>query len=858
MEEELKGIVERVTYHNQSNGWSVLRVQPLDRSLAVVGVLVHQVTVFAGATMRFLGQWSEHPRFGRQFKASAALELKPATAAALEKYLGSGLIKGVGPKTAKKIVRHFGDGTLDVFEKEIERLTEVSGIAAIKLQSISTAWREHRAIRDVMLFLQGHGISTLFAVRIYQEYGDQAIVVVGAEPYRLAEDIYGIGFFSADRVALSLGFAGDGDPRLMAAIRHVLAAGREMGHCYLTRAQVAEGVNRLLKLNIDDRVVGLLQRMATEGKLMVRMLPDAQGAVQACYYAKTIYFEEDLVARRVKALLGPALLTLDPKRVTSWLTRHCRAQALELSPEQLEAVAGIAAQRFAILTGGPGCGKTTATKVLVRLLEAMDQRVLLAAPTGRAAQRLGEVVGREARTIHRLLEWQGRGFKRHESNPLDCDFLIIDECSMLDISLSAALLRAVPPDGQLLFIGDPDQLPPVGAGNVLRDLMATGLVPCFCLTKVFRQAAASAIIRFAHQINRGVIPQIASPFQYPERWRDGTDCLFMDSDEASQEQLEFLGRVRRRFAEDHAQFRASVDPCEFRLQDALAPHESELIPPAKFRHVKIEELLQAETRAEELKALLKRVHPWSSLHYGLAAVEVVKQLYSQWIPKYRGQRQRQKQGQWSGQRPEPESGPESESRPGSGARAEVGSKGKSAAGVEIQLLTPMTRGTLGTRNLNAVLQEEVNPPRVGLPEIRFGARILRRDDRVIHTRNNYDLGVFNGDIGIISAIDHENQTCEVTFSPDERRVLYRRDQLSELDLAYAITIHKSQGSEFAVVIIPVLTQHYRMLFRNLIYTGLTRARQLAILVGSRRALALAIKNQDIAVRQAALVELLRS
>lgn len=826
-QDELKGIVQRITYHNPDNGWSVLRVQPFDQRLEPVTVVVHQTRVFAGATMRFRGEWADHPRFGRQFKATEALEIKPATAAALEKYLGSGLIRGVGPKTAKKIVSHFGDQTLEVFEGEIARLTEVPGIAAGKLKSISAAWQEHRAIREVMLFLQGQGISTLFAVRIYKEYGDQAVAVVSADPYRLAEDIYGIGFFSADRVALGLGFAADGDPRLMAAIRHVLAAGREEGHCYLTLAQVDQGVRELLELDPGARIAGLLARMEAAGKLMVRLLPDEQGAPRPCYYSKTIYFEEQTVAARIRALLAP--VAVDANRLEAWLDRHCRGQELELSPEQRQAVAGIAGRRFAILTGGPGCGKTTTTKVLVRLLEAMSKKVLLAAPTGRAAQRLGEVVGREARTIHRLLEWQATGFKRRAEHPLECDFLIVDECSMLDVSLAAALLQALPPAGQLLMIGDPDQLPPVGAGNVLRDLIASGAPPCFRLRKVFRQAAASAIIRFAHQINEGEIPRIDSPFRHPERWQDDSDCLFIDSDEATQEQLHFLHRVRQHFAAQPTGFALSdpeADPYQFRLQEAVIPYETELSVPAKFRHVDLAQLRRAETRVEELKTILRRVHPWSSLNYGLAAVEVVKKLYREWIPKYRGK------------------------------------------GTEIQVLTPMTRGSLGTRNLNAVLQAEVNPAGPGRPEIQIGDRLFRQGDRVIHTRNNYDLGVFNGDIGVIAAIDHESQTCAVAFPPDasnhrghdvsdQRRVLYRRDQLPELELAYAITIHKSQGSEFAAVIIPVLTQHYRMLFRNLIYTGLTRARQLAVLVGSRRALALAVSNQDTSIRQTALVQLLR-
>ena len=836
-QDELKGIVERVTYHNPENGWSVLRVQPFDRRSDAVYVLVHQMQVFAGATMRFLGQWSEHPRYGRQFKADTALEVKPASAAALEKYLGSGLIKGVGPKTARKIVRHFGEQTLDVFEQEIERLTEVPGIAETKLKSISAAWQEHRAIREVMLFLQGHGISTLFAVRIYKEYGDQAIATVSADPYRLAEDIFGIGFFSADRVALSLGFARDGEPRLMAAIRHVLAAGREQGHCYLTLAQVIAGVRELLELDIAPRAEGLLAQMAAAGKLMVRTLADNQGNPLTCYYSKTLYYDEETVATQVKALLAP--VKVEQQRVADWLERYCRTQSLELSDQQRQAVAGIVGRRFAILTGGPGCGKTTATRVLVRLLEAMGHRVLLAAPTGRAAQRLGEVVGREARTLHRLLEWQGSGFKRRADNPLEGDFFIIDECSMLDISLSAALLRAVPPEGQVLFIGDPDQLPPVGAGNVLRDLLNVAAVPAFRLTQVFRQAAASAIVRYAHQVNRGEVPPIDSPFQHPERWRQDCDCLFFDADEATQEQLHFLGRVRRHFAPDHGRFREQADPFSFRLEEAVRPYESEFELPEKFRHVDLDQLLRAETRSAELKALLKKVHPWSALHYGLSAVEVVKKLYREWIPKYRGRGSE---------------GPESQGLASEGQASQ--GRGSKGPGLEIQVLSPMTRGSLGTRNLNEVLQAEVNPAGPGRPELQLGERLFRLGDRVIHTRNNYDLEVFNGDIGTISAVDIEAQTCEVTFPPDGRRVTYRRDQLPELELAYAITIHKSQGSEFAAVIMPVLSQHYRMLFNNLVYTGLTRARKLAVLVGSRRALALAVHNRDTAVRQSALVQLL--
>jgi exodeoxyribonuclease V alpha subunit len=807
--ETLRGIVDRVTFHNPDNGWSVLRVFPFDSPSQQETVIVHQMKVFAGATMEFQGAWTTHPRFGRQFKAVKAVEKKPASAAALEKYLGSGLIKGVGPKTAKKIVSHFGEQALDIFEERIERLTEVPGIARKKLETISLAWAEHRAIRDVMMFLQSHGISTLFAVRIYKEYGDNAIPYVTEDPYRLANDFYGIGFFSADKVALSIGLATDSAERLTAAIKHVLAASREFGHCYLTEGQILSQVNELLQMEIGDRLPGLLDAMRRNGDLMVRELAATGEAPERCYYSKTLYYDELYVAKRVASLRMPP--PADPQRVRTWIRLYCKAKGISLSPEQAAAVQGIVCEPFSILTGGPGCGKTTTTRVLAKLLEAMKARVLLAAPTGRAAQRMSEVIGTESRTIHRLLEWQTGRFKKNEEHPLEVDFLIVDECSMLDISLTAALLKAVPARSQVLFIGDADQLPAVGAGNVLKDLIASGAVPCFRLTQVFRQAQESLIIRYAHQINHGEFPHIDSPFNKPAIWRQGADCLFLDSDEATREQLGFVARVKR-----HREMKptgldrepeSDSNPYEFRIAEPVVPYETELVIPPKFQHVDIEKLLAAESRIEELLAIVKKVHPWSSLHYGLAASDVVRKLYLEWIPKYLG------------------------------------------AGVEIQIITPMTRGSLGTLSLNRMIQESANPARPGKSELQVGERIFRAGDRVIHRRNNYDLGVFNGDIGVIRAIDNTELTCVVAFLPDGREVAYQRDDIPELDLAYAITIHKSQGSEFGAVIIPVLTQHFKMLFRNLIYTGLTRARDLAVFVGTRKALAMAVKNQDTSRRQ---------
>jgi exodeoxyribonuclease V alpha subunit len=383
---------------------------------------------------------------------------------------------------------------------------------------------------------------------------------------------------------------------------------------------------------------------------------------------------------------------------------------------------------------------------------------------------------------------------------------------MLDINLTASLLKAVPDTSQVLFIGDADQLPSVGAGNVLKDMIASSKVPCFRLTQIFRQAQASRIIKYAHQINRGNLPHIESPFNKPEIWQDGTDCLFMDSDEATKEQITFINKVKRL---SDAGLNATVDGLyEFRVNEEVAPYETEIKIPAKFQHVNIEEVCNSETRVEELMAVLKKVHPWSSLHYGLSAAEVIRKLYTEWIPKYFGR------------------------------------------DCEIQVLSPMTRGSLGTVSMKQMLQETANPAKEGISQLKVGERIFRQGDRVIHRRNNYNLGVFNGDIGTIQEIDNRELTCTVAFFPDNRQVLYQKEDIFELDLAYAVTIHKSQGSEFEIVIIPVLTQHFKMLFRNLIYTGLTRARKYAFFVGTRKALAMAVKNQDTSQRQTALRELI--
>ncbi|MBC8208088.1 MAG: AAA family ATPase [Desulfobulbaceae bacterium] len=817
-EETLQGIVERVTFHSEVTGWSVLRVNSF-RDHDSVTVTVHQMRVFAGATIKFFGHWTNHPKFGRQFKALRAEEQKPATSAGLEKYLGSGLIKGVGPKTAQKIVKHFGGRTLEIFESHIDDLLQVPGIAKKKLAGIKSAWLDHCAVRDVMIFLQGHGISTLFAVRIYKKYGDQSIALVQENPYRLARDFYGIGFISADRVALALGVRADSGLRGMAAIAHVLSASRDQGHCFLTRDQIANQVSVLLDLDPGARLDDYLHELEGNQEIKVRSLAIDGDLPRACYYNRTLFFEEQQCADYLAALCCPKEVEQDI--IYNWLLNYGQRQNLQLSPDQVAAVAGIASCGCSILTGGPGCGKTTTTKTLVAFVLSLGERVLLAAPTGRAAQRMSEVIGLEAKTIHRLLEYQNGRFKHNRETPLAVDCLIVDECSMLDISLAAALLSAIPAGARLILIGDADQLPSVGAGNVLADLMASYRVPVFTLNTVFRQAGESLIVRYAHAINRGEVPQISSPFKEPLLWKQQADCLFLDSSEATQQQLRDIAQAREflRLSQEEIEQVYGQDQLydeqpmmsEARLNEMPAEPNCSVYT----GQVDLDLLQTAENRAGELRAVLKKIHPWSSLHYGLTARDVILRLCSEWIPKYFGKT------------------------------------------CEIQVLSPMTRASLGTVSLNQDLQRVLNSQGVSQGQLVLGDREFRVGDRVIHRRNNYDLGVFNGDIGEITAINNLDLSCQVRYPTDNRVVEYQREDISELDLAYAITIHKSQGSEFDCVIIPVVSQHFKMLYRNLLYTGLTRARKLAILVGTRQAFGMAIRNQDTSRRQTALASLLR-
>jgi exodeoxyribonuclease V alpha subunit len=835
IQEKLSGIVERVTYHNEQNGWSVIKVSPFQSPQKLVTVIIHQAKVFAGASMEFYGTWTQHPQHGEQFKANKVIEKKPATAAALEKYLGSGLIKGVGPVTATRIVKHFKESTLDIFENQIDLLMDVPGIAEKKLEDIKTSWVEHRSIRDVMIFLQGYGISTLFAVKIFKTYGDKAIETVKKNPYTLARDIYGIGFFSADKIALNMGFQRNGIPRVEAGIKHVLASSRDEGHCFLTLEQIQGQTKELLEIDEPEKINEILTDLLATNEIKKRTI-EFQGQNRDCFYSKSLYFDEAFIAKKVKLLIQTKI-AVDDNRINDWVTRYCQKENISLSVEQHQSVIGITSKSFSILTGGPGCGKTTSTKVLVKLLQAMQKKIILAAPTGRAAQRMSEVIGSESKTIHRLLEWapQKNGFKKNENDPLNTDFLIIDECSMLDVNLAAALLKAVRDTTQVLFIGDPDQLPSVGAGNVLFDLLESKTVPKFRLTQVFRQAESSSIIQFAHKINKGEIPKIISPIGDPEVFKKKIDCIFLDAEEATQEQAKFIARTQAALkttmnsGQSHIlqvgeEFKGQVlkGNEHIEIDNLFIPQftkedlqrESILYIPEKFLHVNLEKLSQAKNEVEELKSVLKKIHPWSTLNHGMTALDTILRLYTKTIPDILGQ------------------------------------------GCEIQILSPQVRGTLGTINLNQQIQNTVNPSSPTKKQIAIGERIYREGDRVIQTRNNYDLGVFNGDIGIIKSIDLTDFTCQIYYQGHDQCFEYTKEDLSDLQLAYGITIHKSQGSEFQAVIIPVASQHFKMLFRNLIYTGLTRAKKLAIFVGSRKALAMAVQTIDQRVRQTALQALL--
>jgi len=705
--------VERLTYHAEDSGYTVAHLKA-PRSRELITIVGSFANIQPGQTLHLQGFWRDHPKFGSQFQVVTYRETKPATLTGLEKYLGSGLIKGVGPVTAKRIVAHFGLETLEIIENHSDRLSEVPGIAQKRVRMIQAAWEAQKTIKEVMLFLQSHEISTTYAVKIFKAYGEAAIETVQANPYQLATDIYGIGFFTADEIARNLGVGPDSEFRYRTGILHALGAAAEDGHCFLPQAELVTQTEKLLTLPDHqpdpNQIQDLTLQMALEEQIILQGGAGDQEGQFICY-KPTFYRTEVSLANRLQALLRSPV-AVDQERVRSWVERFMAKTGIQLSATQQQAVEMAARERVMILTGGPGCGKTFTTRTIVALWRAMGKTVALASPTGRAAQRLSEVTGQPAKTLHRLLEFdpQTMGFKRNDEDPITADAIVVDEASMLDLFLCHSLVKAVPPNAQLLLVGDADQLPSVGPGNILGDLIASGQVPVVQLTEVFRQAQASQIVRHAHGINQGQIPRLESVSNSP-----GSDCLWLGAKEPEQ------------------------------------------------------------------------------------GVQAIQDLVRDFVPRL----------------------------------------GFNPA-QEVQVLSPMTRGLVGTRSLNGVLQGLLNPPGQGKTEIRHGGTILRVGDRVIQQVNDYNREVFNGDLGVVTAIDPEEQEVAVAFA--ERTVKYDLADLNEISLAWSITIHKSQGSEYPVVILPIYMQHYILLSRNLIYTGLTRAKKLAILVGPQKAIALAVRQ----------------
>ncbi|CAN1210550.1 ATP-dependent RecD-like DNA helicase [Tumidithrix helvetica PCC 7403] len=715
--EQLQGVVERLTFHSADTGYTVARLKA-PQEMELVTIVGSFPDIQAGQTLKLEGFWRSHPKYGDQFQVTQYQETKPATLTGLEKYLGSGLIKGVGVVTAKRIVAHFGLETLDIIENQIDRLNEVPGIAQKRIVAIQQAWQEQKSIKDVMVFLQGHGVSTVYAVKIFKQYGKDSIATVTDNPYRLATDIYGIGFITADAIARNLGVAPSSEFRYRSGMLHVLGEAAEEGHCYLPQQELVERSVKQLSLEAHEpdaeAIAALIPKMVEELEIIVKADLKSGKEVaeeQLICYKPTFFRTEEGLAKRINQLLEREVI-VDGLRVQNWIDRFTQKYHVALSSKQRQAVEMAASQRFTILTGNPGCGKTFTVRTIVALWKAMGKSIALASPTGRAAQRLAEVTGQEAKTIHRLLEFDpsSMGFKRDQDRPIDADAIVIDEASMLDIFLANSLMKAIPPDAQVLFVGDADQLPSVGAGNVLQDLIQSERVPVVKLTEVFRQAQSSKIVSHAHTINQGKYPQIEPVSDRPQ-----SDCLWLNASEP-----------------EHG-------------------------------------------------------------------VQAIRDLLTYLVPALGFEPAR-----------------------------------------DVQILCPMTRGEIGTRNLNKVLQELLNPAQAEKQELIRGSTTFRVGDRVLQQVNDYNREVFNGDLGVISDIDREEQAVAVQFG--DRIAIYDYADLNEIGLAFATTIHKSQGSEYPVVILPIFMQHYLMLSRNLIYTGITRAKKLAILVGSQKAIGLAIRQ----------------
>ncbi|MEE1802499.1 ATP-dependent RecD-like DNA helicase [Streptomyces sp. JV176] len=722
----LEAVLERITYANEENGYTVARVDTGRGGdlLTVVGSLLGAQP---GESLRMEGRWASHPQYGKQFMCENYTTILPATIQGIRRYLGSGLIKGIGPVFADRIVEHFGLETLDIIETEPKRLVEVPGLGPKRTKSIAAAWEEQKAIKEVMVFLQGVGVSTSIAVRIYKKYADASISVVRNEPYRLAADVWGIGFLTADRIAQAVGIPHDSPERVKAGIQYALSQSTDQGHCFLPEDQLISDAVKLLTVD-TGLVIECLAELAAEDEGVVReRVPGPEGGeeqINAVYLVPFHRAELSLSAQLLRLLRTdkdrmPAFRDVAWDKALTWLAGRTGA---ELAPEQQQAVRLALTEKVAVLTGGPGCGKSFTVRSIVELARAKKAKVVLAAPTGRAAKRLAELTGAEASTVHRLLELRPGGDAAYDRDrPLDADLVVVDEASMLDLLLANKLVKAVAPGAHLLLVGDVDQLPSVGAGEVLRDLLAeSGPVPSVRLTRIFRQAQQSGVVTNAHRINSGVRPLT-----------EGLSDFFL----FVEEETEDAGRV-------------TVDVAARRI-------------PAKF---------------------------------GLD-------------PRR-----------------------------------------------DIQVLAPMHRGPAGAGALNGLLQQAITPGRPDLPEKRLGGRVFRVGDKVTQIRNNYEKGengVFNGTVGVVTSLNQEEQRLTVLTDEDEE-VPYDFDELDELAHAYAVTIHRSQGSEYPAVVIPVTTGAWMMLQRNLLYTAVTRAKKLVVLVGSRKAIGQAVRTVSAGRRFTAL------
>jgi exodeoxyribonuclease V alpha subunit len=720
----LSGSVERVTFHNEENGYSVLRVA-VQGERELVTVIGHSSSVNAGEEIAASGQWVDSHDYGRQFRAEKITTSEPNSEAGIERYLASNLIDGIGPVYAKKLVAKFGGEIFDIIDNYSRRLEEVEGIGRKRRKEIKASWEKQKAIRGIMVFLHEHGISTARAVRIFKTYGEESLAILEANPYRLARDIRGIGFKTADDIAGKLGMPRDALPRLEAGLQYVLLTATDQGHCALPETELLDSADALLSAG-SAKLAPALEGLLARGDLTRDPL-----TYPPLIYLPHLQFAEKSIAARLRAFAGkPAdYPAIDIPAALDWCEKKT---GKTLADGQRAAVAQALGNRALVITGGPGVGKTTILNSILLILRAKNITPVLAAPTGRAAKRLSESTGLEARTLHRLLEAQPGnsgakgGFARHDTHPLEGDLFVVDETSMVDVPLMHAFLRALPEKAHLLLVGDVDQLPSVGPGRVLADLIDSALLPVARLTEIFRQAATSRIITTAHAINAGHVPDLELPA--------GTDSAASD--------FFFIER------DDPGAIAATVAKL---IRDRL---------PARF---------------------------------GLDPLR------------------------------------------------------------DIQLLTPMHRGNLGTRAMNDLLQRTLNPPSETKFEVeRFGIT-YRTGDKVLQTRNNYDKDAFNGDIGHIVAIGTDPGRIEVRFD-DGRLAEYEPGELDELALAYAITIHKAQGSEFPAVVIPLATQQYLLLQRNLLYTGLTRGKRLVILVGQKKALAMAVRNHDTESRHRALKE----